>query len=84
MASGTNDGAVIVHARVEGRNFGQLEGGTSVAWLVCDTKGCHRYMIRADSGDESLLCAEAEAEGWHIGAGSTPDACPDHAPRTAE
>lgn len=84
MASGVNDGSLVVHARKGNRSFGQLEGGSSVAWLACDTKGCRRYMLRADCGDASLLCEDAMLEGWRIGDGTTPDACPDHAPPDAE
>jgi hypothetical protein len=64
MSNGVNEGTVLVNAKKNGKRFGQLEGGTSVAWLVCDGANCNRYRVMDDAGDTEALVRDAIEEGW--------------------
>ena len=64
MSNGVNEGTVLVSPKKNGKRFGQLEGETSVAWLVCDGTHCNRYRIMADAGDTEALIIAAVEEGW--------------------
>ena len=65
MSNGVNEGTVLVNAKKGGKRFGQLEGGASVAWLVCDGTHCNRYRVLVDAGDTEALVRAAVEEGWH-------------------